>query len=799
MVKFEGSRWFTPAVLVFYALVTLVLFHSFVFSDQMLFGSDTVQGGLFARSLIVNGHIPGWNPFIYGGMPYVDAFHGDIFYPVTMVLRELLPLHRAIGWGIVLHVFLAGAAMYWCARQFIESKYAAAIGGLAYMIAPVLVSLTMAGHDGKMYVIALFPLAFGCLENVFRFGRRIFYAGGLAVVIGAMVLSPHPQMTYFSLIALGAFGLWKLYANAYAWGFRLQSVGLAIGGVVFGLGIGAIQLYPALIYTQSDSPRSVEKSGWDWSTSWSMHGAEAMNLIVPEFSGVDIGGERYWGPNQFKINSEAVGVTVLFLALVGLFASYRRARWFFATMAALALVYALGATTPVFHVFYWLLPKVPMLRAPSMSMFLFSFFTVMLMMYALDAWFYQMLNWVRARRVILWTWTALTLLTLLIVMDSRRFMGLFDGKPDVIPDHDFITQVGAVLSFLSVTAVAWVMMFRKGEHRDPNRLKTVGFAFAVVVGFILIDGLRSDAKFISVTDPKPLTAPTQLSSTIIWNQGQLGLNRALDLTEPVSDALPIRGIPVPVGYHGNQTRWWNELLGGMELANIMNPTTFNLMGNRWLIGPEGMFASIKKEGKLNICGPTPLAYVGLYGGKELVRNDNAFPKAWLVNKYIVLDSMAIHNTTLMRDLRSIAILERDPDIPMPLERVRLKITYSGSAPVTESVDEVDTLMTDDSVYVTKYTPDEIIIRFNLSGQRLCIVNDAWYDAWAVHVARDGWTGMPTPVLRADGALRAFSLPKGHGTATMTYCNPRDLLGRVTTYISITLLVSLMCFGVAWRK
>ena len=50
---------------------------------------------------------PLWNPYLMGGMPYVAAMHGDIFYP-TFLLRLLLPTDVAMTWGFVLHLMLAG-------------------------------------------------------------------------------------------------------------------------------------------------------------------------------------------------------------------------------------------------------------------------------------------------------------------------------------------------------------------------------------------------------------------------------------------------------------------------------------------------------------------------------------------------------------------------------------------------------------------------------------------------------------------------------------------------------------------
>ena len=57
-------------------------------SDQYIAGYAFRE---FAASTLRSaGHFPLWNPYLFGGMPYVAAMHGDIFYP-TFLLRMLLP------------------------------------------------------------------------------------------------------------------------------------------------------------------------------------------------------------------------------------------------------------------------------------------------------------------------------------------------------------------------------------------------------------------------------------------------------------------------------------------------------------------------------------------------------------------------------------------------------------------------------------------------------------------------------------------------------------------------------------
>ena len=57
-----------------------------------------------AASLRAGQGFPQWNPYLFGGMPYIAAMHGDIFYP-TFVLRMLLPTDVAMTWGFIIHLF----------------------------------------------------------------------------------------------------------------------------------------------------------------------------------------------------------------------------------------------------------------------------------------------------------------------------------------------------------------------------------------------------------------------------------------------------------------------------------------------------------------------------------------------------------------------------------------------------------------------------------------------------------------------------------------------------------------------
>ena len=93
-------------------------------SDQYLAGYAFRE---FAASYFkAHGSIPQWNPYLFGGMPFIAAMHGDIFYP-TFLLRLIMPVGAAMAWGMILHFFLSGLATYWFLRQAARLSFFAAV------------------------------------------------------------------------------------------------------------------------------------------------------------------------------------------------------------------------------------------------------------------------------------------------------------------------------------------------------------------------------------------------------------------------------------------------------------------------------------------------------------------------------------------------------------------------------------------------------------------------------------------------------------------------------------------------
>ena len=361
-----------------YAIATLALAYP-VLSGQFLVNPHSDQyiaGFAFrdfaAQSLRAGQGIPQWNPYMFGGLPYVAAMHGDVFYP-TALLRMVMPTDLAMTWGFILHLFAAGLFTYGFLRAWGVSFHASVVGGMAYLLSGPIASFASPGHDGKLFVSALLPLALWMLVRGIRDGRRWAW-GAFAITVGLAVLSPHPQLLQYLLLTSGAFALFLALGTDHTGAplhrrVAVRRLAFALGAVIVGLAIGAIQFAPVREYVEW-SPRAGGKD-YAYATSFSFPIVELVNLYLPQFTGIL---DRYWGPNGIHWHSEYLGGTVLLLAGAAFGGDMRRSfRRFWIGVSIVALLWMLGGNTPFFRLVYELVPGTKYFRAPSTILYVFAF------------------------------------------------------------------------------------------------------------------------------------------------------------------------------------------------------------------------------------------------------------------------------------------------------------------------------------------------------------------------------------------------------------------------------------------
>lgn len=801
--------WLPPIVFVG---LTLLLFRAFVFTDQMLFGNDTIGLGYVARAFFANaltelGTFPRWAPQILGGTPFLEALSGgDSLYPPSVLLLLVMEPYRALGWKLVIHVAAAGFFMFGWVRTLGASRSAALLGGTAYMLAPYFVSLVFPGHDGKLFVTALAPLLFWAVERHFTRPTLKTFTG-VALVVALVICTTHFQMAYFLFGAVGLYAMlravevWRAGdasddtpsaaetraspARARAAGVRF---GLFLAAAVAGAGMAAVQLVPAVEYVTEHSRRiqttreAAQESGVEWSSSWSLHPEEVMALVIPEFAGNNSRGAdwsqgTYWGRNATRDNHSGTGVVVLLLALVALLGTARRRtlRWFFAGLAPLALLFALGAHTPVWRLFYEGVPGIRLFRAPDQVMFLFAFAASTLAALGLDRVLGQTSNEASGRTIgrALWicvgAFGALALLAASGALTSIWTTGIYaDAGPGRLERlaalEPFIVR-GAWISFgLTLTAATLVWTHRAGYL-------PAGALVGLLVVVVAIDEFRVSNGFIRTLDFAQWSAPdANIRAVLEREQGSTEPYRLLSFAQRGQDVHPaLHGIELAGGHHPNDLARYRELIGmvGSGLPqNLLDDDIRRLLNVRYVLWPDAEFGQ-------SISGMPIVSRTALQNGSpyETMLADAGLPRARLVG-----------GATVKTDAESVPYMLSDAFDPVR------EVVLAEPSPI-----ELDGAPASGAVTWLSRTPNELTLSVTTERPALLVVADNWFPAWRATV-----DGADAPVLRAYHTLRAVPVPAGEHEVVMRY---QSAAVSRSLWVSLILLVGLVGATAAqtWRE
>ncbi len=778
-------RWLPP---VLYGIVTLLLFRKFVFTGQMLYGSDTLALGFVARDFFAQalrrGIFPLWNPTILGGTPFLDSLAGgDSIYPTSLLLVVMEP-YRALGWKLVLHVFLAGLFTYGWIRALGRSRPAALLAGLAYLLAPFMVTQVFPGADGKLMVTALTPLMFWATERALVGGRLRAFAG-MALVITLVILTTHFQQAYF---LFGAVGVYAFVRSILLWRAGLRSsaaaarFGLFLAFSGLGAGASAIQLMPAVEYvTQysrrtSTTTRASEAGSVAYSSSWSLHPEEIASLLVPEFVGGSVPGSdwtanTYWGRNVFKLNHEYAGLLVLLLAVVGFFGAPARAlRYTFAGIGIVALLYGLGSDTPVWRAFYEVVPGISLFRAPSIAAFLFGFAAVTLMAFGVD----RVLglgrdgseasgpgrdkadgrtasDQERTIRIFLASATAVLFLGAILATSgalTSAWVSLL--YPNITPDkaqalaraQPFIARGFLLATLLSGATLALIWAFQKGKLGVGTWISAMGL-------LIIFDLVRVDNPFIQTLDFQAWAAPDPNIQYLMEQEGRQDPFRVLAMGgqsgfgQDVKPAL--YGLDLAGGHHPNDLARYRELIGmagsGVP-ANLVNPSTYapnlpilSILNVRYVIWPVYQLGGFQ--------GGNPVMATSLGGGRpyEAVYELPTLPRARLVGDAVVMPEEETMSYLLSPDFR-------------PADEIVLN-EEPGFLPAGEPVEGEVTWLENE--------PNELRLHVQSDAPAYLVLSANWYPAWRARV-----DGADARVLRADLTLRAVPVPAGESDVEVYY-------------------------------
>ena len=732
--------------------------------------SDQYIGGFPVRSFAAQvmqdtGGFALWNPYLFGGMPYVAAMHGDIFYP-TFLLRLFLPVDVGMTWGMILHLFLCGIFTFAFLRSNRMSFWASLVGGLAFMMSGPIAGLVSPGHDGKLFISALFPLMLLTLNWGVRDGKQWAW-GVLALVSGLGVLTPHPQLYQYMLLGAGAYGLMLAFGGEtkIPTPTAIARLGLSLGGILLGWLIGAIQYLPVLEYIPW-SPRAGGK-GWDHAVSYSMPPEELINGYLPQFSGIL---NDYWGRNGIHFHSDYIGVAVLFLAVAGYFWGRRAESRFWLGFLIVAVLWSLGGFTPFYEVVFALVPGAKFFRAPSTFFYLAMFAISVFAARGTE----QLLTKGFTRRY-LYAWLGFgTVMLLLAVTGGLR--AVFLGVVPELRMQEFsdatargAMSLGAVRSLFVVLALVGVAVLL-----ERKRIATT-VAAAALTALMVIDLWSVERHYWTFSAPASELYASDAIIDYINAQPEPGRTFATLVAAPpagrdpflAGDAYMVHGIRLVTGYHGNQIGRYDKLYGADRgMANLANPVFWKVANVKWMIYNDSMPII---PGLERVMGPVTNA-AGTPVWLFKVPGDNS--AAWVTPAIMKQPDEVVESALSDQRFPAASIALFAPEAPVE----GLTLT---KAPAPLAI----------KAAVPTYDPGHIVIELDApapAGSAL-MVSENYYPGWAATI-----DGKPAAVHRADLSLMGVPLPAGARKIELTFTSASFERGKLITLAAIGL--SLLAIG-----
>jgi hypothetical protein len=699
----------------------------------------------FLAQSLASGQSPFWLPFAFSGHPQIADPQAMIFSPPFLLLSLLTsqPSLWAVDATVLAMVFAGGVAlMLW----FRDQRWHWA-GGLIAALA-FCYGASMAWriqHIGQVLSLAYMPIAMVCLERALA--RRSILYGAAAGVVAACIVLGRDQVALFVIYFLIGFVLWRLLsAERPADAMSAGLVPLSAGAIVAAALIAIPVLLTALLAGDSNRP-SIDYVG---AGRGSLHPALLLTFLAPEVFGASGRMEDYWGPPSFAWQGTGIflaqnmgqlyigAIPVILLILAAL----RGRLWapeirFFTVAAGVALLYALGWYTPVFRVFYELVPGVSLYRRPADATFLIGALAAILGGYSTHRLFNEPLAELNRRHVMF-------VLGLIVTAFEIAFgLGWWLGRlsevvqPLITAAISLAAGAGALAvarrriplqPVLAAAIITVVMVADLAINNGPNgstalapqtydvlQPKTANETIALLKSKVVDNGTRRDRiELAGLGFHWPNSSLThRLENTLGYNPIRLGLYSAATGAE---DTVSLPG----------QRKF-------APLFPSYRSTLANLLGLRFIAtgAPIETIDRSLKTGDLPLVARTADGFV--------YENSAAMDRVLFATQARSADFDRMLHDGIWPDVdpRSTVLLEHAPPTSAP--------RLPGSA------------------RITSYRNTEVIVEADSPGGGWVVLNDLWHPWWFADI-----DGKAAEILRANVLFRAVAVPPGRHVMRFTF-------------------------------
>ncbi len=663
-----------------------------------------------------SGHIPLWDPYAFGGRPFVGEAQTAAFYPLRL-LFALVPLNRN---GLIsphfyheylaFNRFLGACFMFALLREFRRSHFAAFIGACAFSMGGVLARLPWPHHqESCIWLPMTFLFVLRALTRETR-AHAFAYACLAGLCMGMSVLTGSLQFAMIQGVFVVAAIVY--YGCTTAREHWTRAAALLAIILVIAFCAGAPQLLPLPEYGRL-SLRSIsggffpmsEKIPYDRLLK-GMWPQSIVTGLIP--AGAAMGGDEAW--------PYYIGVLPMFLALTGIWKCWSRP-WvkFLTVLSVIVFAYSLGEYSPLFGALYALVPYLWILRGASRFVYLISFSLAVIAAFGLDSLLEgagQAAFWAPAKPFLKW----ISILCAAAIIVPAVFTQVPLG-------------IWPCLSLLLILgSCAWLFRMTLRPLAPSARVMLAAFVLFDLGAFNWSEADKN--QLASNGDEYVRMVTMQQAAAFI--KAQPGLNRARASVSSEPNIGDIYGVQSLFGGGATGLTEYSRLSPHEELLNV-----------RYRIKP----ASTQDPGAV---------YQDALW--KVYEDKNAFPRAWVVHKTIAESSddgafLRLNQPGI--DLHGIAVIQTP--LSHPLE------SAAGG----------------DYVSFNSYQPDSMSLDVTARGTGLLILSEFYYPGWRatlngktveIHKVDGGLRGIVVPAGATHVTLEYVPVSSyvGSGLAVATF-------------------------------
>jgi hypothetical protein len=753
-------------------------------SDTLLSASDTdmvfefVSSRAYLAESLRNGHLPLWNPFTYGGQPFLSDFESAVLYPPNLPFLWL-PLARALNFSMLLHLVILGwGTERWANRRGLNPWAAGLAGFFVMPLSGAVFPHLYAGHLSAICTMAWTPWIFLGLETWIWHGnhRGLFLA---SAAICLQILAGHVQYFFYTAVAAGIQSFVLSIAEPVA---RRRAVPAVAGSYLTALALAGAQVLTALAtdhirqhrldydfaarfgfppenFLTMIAPRFFGSLGYDFAARFGFPPENLLTIIAPRFFG-SLATPVYWGryyPWEMSLFIGAMGPLLIAIALCTR-GSKRRGVIVDLVIAGLLLVLALGIHTPMFDLLYGIVPGFGHFRGWSKFTFPATLFLVLVMATGNDFLLRE-----KIPRIVAW---------------MGLLAGLITGGAGLV----LLLNPNGITEFLHLVSMSHESYLPAATFVQPDFVHGAGVQAGLSLGLAGLILITAGVILLFV-GKRPLlrwALPGLLMLEMV------GFAAAQVIVSHVSDAMS-DAVRQYVSAHPGDYR-------------VLN---FGYPDNGYLLG----------AGDLGGRNPFPLRryaeFINFTQGEDSDHVTQYLPFRTIAPLYAMLRLRYIFSPT-SEGIR----IEESPTPPLPRlllvsdEKVLAGRNALFSAMHDPSFNPSKTVLLESepephpdsgatgSAKVVSDLPDELIIEADTNKPALLLITDLYDHDWHVQ-ALPGSAQQSYHLMPADYILRAVPLTAGHHHLRIVYAPTAFSIGIGISVVTWTLWISLLVWD--WRR